>query len=171
MAAKMRLRREGKKKQPYYRVVVADVRSPRDGRFIEDLGYYQPLAEPSSISIDRERALYWLRNGVQPSDAVVNLLRIEGIWDEFRPGDPGKDRSVRNRARAAEAANRQESERAEAEESATGPAGAEAPPPGTEPAPVAEADEGAVEQAREEVTQPDPEPIEDAGALREDEQS
>jgi small subunit ribosomal protein S16 len=82
----MRLRREGKKKQPFYRVVVADVRSPRDGRFIEDIGYYQPLHDPSTVSIDRERALYWLRNGVQPSDAVANLLRIEGIWQEFRPG-------------------------------------------------------------------------------------
>jgi small subunit ribosomal protein S16 len=87
MAVKMRLRREGKKKQPFYRVVIADVRSPRDGRFIEDIGFYQPLHDPSTVHIDRDRALHWLRNGVQPSDAVVNLLRIEGIWDEFRPGD------------------------------------------------------------------------------------
>lgn len=93
MAVKMRLRREGKKKQPFYRVVVADVRAPRDGGFIEDLGYYQPLREPAAIKIDRERALYWLHNGVQPSDAVRNLLRIEGIWEEFRPGDPGKQRA------------------------------------------------------------------------------
>jgi small subunit ribosomal protein S16 len=87
MAVKMRLRREGKKKQPFYRVVVADVRSPRDGRFIEDIGYYHPLKDPSDISIDRDRALHWLRNGCQPTDAVVNLLRIEGIWQEFRPED------------------------------------------------------------------------------------
>lgn len=100
MAVKMRLRREGKKKQPFYRVVVADVRSPRDGRFIEDIGYYQPLHEPSSISIDRERALHWLRNGVQPSEAVTQLLRIEGIWEEFKPGDPGKDRSQKHAQRA-----------------------------------------------------------------------
>jgi small subunit ribosomal protein S16 len=102
MAVKMRLRREGKKKQPFYRVVVADVRSPRDGRFIEDIGYYQPLHDPSTIQIDRDRALYWLRNGVQPSDAVVNLLRIQGIWEEFKPGDPGRDRSAKHAAREAD---------------------------------------------------------------------
>jgi small subunit ribosomal protein S16 len=90
MAVKMRLRREGKKKQPFYRVVIADVRAPRDGRFIEDIGYYQPLHDPSTVHIDRERALYWLHTGVQPSDAVVNLLRIEGIWAEFRPGDSAR---------------------------------------------------------------------------------
>ena len=93
MAVKMRLRREGKRKQPYYRVVVADSRSPRDGRFIEDIGYYQPLREPSGITIDRDRALYWLGEGVQPSDAVRQLLRVTGIWEEFRPGDPGRQRS------------------------------------------------------------------------------
>jgi small subunit ribosomal protein S16 len=98
MAVKMRLRREGKKKQPYYRVVVADVRSPRDGRFIEDIGYYQPLHDPSTIAIDRDRALYWLRNGVQPTDAVTQLLRIQGIWQEFKPGDT--DRSARKTQRA-----------------------------------------------------------------------
>jgi small subunit ribosomal protein S16 len=92
MAVKMRLRREGKRKQPFYRVVVADGRSPRDGRFIEDIGYYQPLREPSEISIDRDRALYWLGEGVQPSDAVRQLLRVTGIWEEFRPGDVGRQR-------------------------------------------------------------------------------
>lgn len=119
MAVKMRLRREGKRKQPFYRVVVADVRSPRDGRFIEDLGYYHPLSDPSDIKIDHERALYWLRNGVQPSNAVVKLLRIEGVWEEFRPGDPGKDRSAKHEAEAAARrqaeAERQEAERREAE--------------------------------------------------------
>jgi small subunit ribosomal protein S16 len=93
MAVKMRLRREGKRKQPHYRVVVADDRSPRDGRFIEDIGYYQPLREPSEIAIDRDRALYWLGEGVQPSDAVRQLLRVTGIWEEFRPGDTGRQRS------------------------------------------------------------------------------
>jgi len=103
MAVKMRLRREGKKKQPYYRVVVADARSPRDGRYIEDIGYYQPLRQPSVIAIDHERALYWLRNGVQPTDAVTQLLRVQGIWDEFKPGDTGKDRSAKHAQRAARA--------------------------------------------------------------------
>ena len=115
MAVKMRLRREGKRKQPFYRVVVADVRSPRDGRFIEDLGYYQPLSEPSAIKIDHDRALYWLRNGVQPSDAVLKLLRIEGIWEEFKPGDPGKDRSAKHEAEAA-ARREAEAKQAEAEQ-------------------------------------------------------
>jgi small subunit ribosomal protein S16 len=117
MAVKMRLRREGKKKQPFYRVVVADVRSPRDGRFIEDIGYYQPVHQPSTISINRDRALYWLNNGVQPSDAVVKLLRIQGIWEEFRPGDTGKDRSAKHEARAAAVAQREQNRR-EAEQKA-----------------------------------------------------
>ncbi len=117
MAVKMRLRREGKKKQPFYRVVVADVRSPRDGRFIEDIGYYHPLADPSVISIDHERALYWLRQGVQPSDAVRKLLRIEGVWEQFKPGDPGKDRSRKHAQRAARKAE-QDAKRAEAEAAA-----------------------------------------------------
>jgi small subunit ribosomal protein S16 len=115
MAVKMRLRREGKKKQPFYRVVVADARSPRDGRFIEDLGYYQPIHQPSTIKINHERALYWLRNGVQPSDAVLKLLRIEGIWEQFRPGDTGKDRGARPRARAA-AAEAEQRKRRQAEQ-------------------------------------------------------
>lgn len=117
MAVKMRLRREGKKKQPFYRVVVADVRSPRDGRFIEDIGYYQPVHQPSTIKIDHDRALHWLRNGVQPSEAVVKLLRIEGIWEEFKPGDTGKDRSAKHQARAAAAAAK-DSARREAEDAA-----------------------------------------------------
>lgn len=95
MAVRMRLRREGKKKQPFYRVVVADARSPRDGRYIEDIGYYQPLNDPSTIEINSERALYWLGNGVQPSDQVKQLLRVTGIWEEFKPGDPGRDRTAK----------------------------------------------------------------------------
>ena len=107
MAVKMRLRREGKRKQPFYRVVVADARSPRDGRFIEDIGYYQPLRDPSEIAIDRDRALYWLGEGVQPSDAVRQLLRVTGIWEEFRPGDPGRQRSRPTAATAASSAPKQ----------------------------------------------------------------
>jgi small subunit ribosomal protein S16 len=105
MAVKMRLRREGKRKQPYYRVVVADARSPRDGRFIEDIGYYQPLREPSEIEIDRDRALYWLSEGVQPSDAVLQLLRVSGIWEDFRPGDGGRQRPAAVAAAAAASAS------------------------------------------------------------------
>jgi small subunit ribosomal protein S16 len=81
---KIRLRRMGKKKQPFYRIVVADVRMPRDGRYIEALGFYNPMTEPSAIKVDSERALYWLRQGAQPTRQVQNLMKIEGIWDEFK---------------------------------------------------------------------------------------
>jgi small subunit ribosomal protein S16 len=80
---KIRLMRVGKKKQPSYRVVVADARSPRDGRIIEALGHYHPRQEPSIVDIDNERALYWLRQGAQPSDQVRQILRISGAWSEF----------------------------------------------------------------------------------------
>jgi small subunit ribosomal protein S16 len=80
---KIRLMRVGKRKQPAYRVVVADARSPRDGRIIEAIGHYQPLADPSLISIDGDRAVYWLKQGAQPSNQVRNLLRISGAWSEF----------------------------------------------------------------------------------------
>ena len=96
MAVKLRLRREGAKKAPFYRVVAADGRSPRDGRFIEIIGVYRPLEEPSGVEIDPERALYWLRNGAQPTAAVTNLLRISGVWEQFKPGDaPQRDRAGR----------------------------------------------------------------------------
>jgi len=95
MAVKLRLRREGTKKRPHYRVVAADARSPRDGRFIEILGEYHPLSQPSDITIDNERAVHWLRHGAQPTAAVEKLLRISGAWDEFKPGDkPARDRTA-----------------------------------------------------------------------------
>jgi small subunit ribosomal protein S16 len=84
---KIRLMRMGKRKEPYYRVVVADSRSPRDGRFIENIGRYHPRAHPSVIEIDQERALHWLRNGAQPSDPVRVLLQKTGIWSSFT-GEP-----------------------------------------------------------------------------------
>jgi small subunit ribosomal protein S16 len=84
---KIRLMRMGKRKQPYFRVVVADSRSPRDGRFIENIGKYHPRAHPSVIEIDEERALHWLRNGAQPSDPVRVLLQKTGIWSTFT-GEP-----------------------------------------------------------------------------------
>lgn len=80
---KIRLMRVGKRKQPSYRVVVADSRSPRDGRIIEAIGHYQPRQDPSVVEIDNERALYWLKNGAQASDSVRQLLRISGAWSEF----------------------------------------------------------------------------------------
>jgi small subunit ribosomal protein S16 len=83
MATRIRLRRLGAKKRPFYRVVVADQRAPRDGRFIENIGKYHPLEDPSLIEIDEERALHWLRVGAQPSDQVRNLMVKVGIWDRF----------------------------------------------------------------------------------------
>jgi small subunit ribosomal protein S16 len=83
VAVKLRLMRMGKKKQPTYRVVAADSRSPRNGRFIEIVGTYQPRLEPSGVTIDNEKALKWLRNGAQPTDTVERLLKISGVWDEF----------------------------------------------------------------------------------------
>ena len=85
MAVKLRLMRMGKKKQPTYRVVAADSRSPRNGRFIEILGTYEPRAEPSVVKIDTDKAVAWLRKGAQPTDTVTKLLKISGAWDEFRP--------------------------------------------------------------------------------------
>jgi small subunit ribosomal protein S16 len=85
---KIRLKRVGKKKQPSYRVVVADSRSPRDGRIIESIGHYQPLLDPSGVAIDAERAVYWLQQGAQPSDQVRKLLEITGTWAAFKGEGP-----------------------------------------------------------------------------------
>ena len=79
MAVKIRLRRMGAKKAPFYRIVVADSRYPRDGRFIEEVGYYDPTKEPSVIKIDEEKAKTWLANGAQPTDTAKALLKIQGI--------------------------------------------------------------------------------------------
>ena len=84
MAVKLRLMRMGKKKQPTYRVVAADRRSPRDGRFIEIVGTYEPRAEPSVVKIDNGKAVGWLAKGAQPTETVEKLLKISGAWDEFK---------------------------------------------------------------------------------------
>ena len=83
MAVRIRLKRLGAKKRPFYRVVVADQRSPRDGRFIENIGRYHPMDDPSLIEIDDERALHWLHVGAQPSNTVRVLMTKVGIWDRF----------------------------------------------------------------------------------------
>src|SRR5919204_3826254 len=93
MAVRIRLRRLGAKKRPFYRVIVADQRSPRDGRFIEIIGKYHPLEDPSLIEIDEEKALEWLRKGAQPSEPVTNLLRKVGIWEKFEAERPRAKRS------------------------------------------------------------------------------
>jgi small subunit ribosomal protein S16 len=84
LAVKIRLMRVGKKKQPTYRVVVADARSPRDGRFLEILGQYAPRQEPSLVTIDSERALHWLNAGAQPTESAAKLLQIAGVWDAYK---------------------------------------------------------------------------------------
>ena len=81
MAVKIRLRRMGAKKAPFYRVVVADSRYPRDGRFIEEIGYYNPISEPVEIKIDAEKAKKWIANGAQPTETVKSLLKKSNIVD------------------------------------------------------------------------------------------
>ena len=79
MAVKIRLRRMGAKKAPFYRIVVADSRFPRDGRFIEEIGYYNPLEEPSVVKVDAEKAKKWIANGAQPTDTVKSLFKKHGV--------------------------------------------------------------------------------------------
>jgi small subunit ribosomal protein S16 len=107
LSVKLRLMRVGKKKQPTYRIVAADSRSPRDGRFIEIVGTYAPRSDPSGITLQTERALEWLSKGAQPTDTVKKLLEISGVWGEFqasRPVKTEKDRTRPGRARAAKKA-------------------------------------------------------------------
>jgi small subunit ribosomal protein S16 len=84
MAVKLRLTRTGKTKQPHYRIVAADSRSPRDGRFIEILGHYNPRTEPSSLTVDNDKAVKWLSQGAQPTDRVRKLLEISGAMEQFK---------------------------------------------------------------------------------------
>ena len=90
MAVKLRLVRTGKKKQPTYRLVAADSRFPRNGRFIEIIGTYEPRHDPSVIKFDNDRAVHWLQHGAQPTETVEKLLRISGAWEQFtgKPLEP-----------------------------------------------------------------------------------
>ena len=90
MAVKLRLKRMGAKKAPFYRVVAADARSPRDGRFIEELGYYNPKTEPATVSLKEEAILAWLNNGAQPTDTVRSLLSKAVIMTKFAEQKQGK---------------------------------------------------------------------------------
>ncbi len=139
MSTRIRLRRMGANKRPFYRVVVADQRSPRDGRFIENIGKYHPLEDPSLIEIDQERALHWLRVGAQPSDQVRNLMVKVGIWDAFvaeRPSAAGQVKvreakadtpRLSKKAQAKAKAAAEEAEAPAAEEEPETPAATEAP--------------------------------------------
>lgn len=103
MAVRLRLMRMGKKKQPTYRVVAADQRSPRDGRFIEIVGTYNPRNEPSLIKVDNAKAVKWLRQGAQPSERVRKLLEISGAWEAFKSDKSIEDLEAEQAAAAAAA--------------------------------------------------------------------
>ena len=163
MATRIRLRRLGAKKRPFYRVVVADQRAPRDGRFIENIGKYHPLEEPSLIEIDEERALHWLRVGAQPSSQVRNLMVKTGIWDRFVAERPSAASLVR--ARTDKPADAKVSKKAAAKKAAE----AEAPPPVEEvaPAPTEKAAPAPTEKAApapvdEAILEPADEPVDEA---------
>ena len=148
---RIRLRRVGKKKQPMYRIVVADSRSPRDGAFVEALGYYHPLDNPSTIVIDADRARHWLDKGAQPSDRVAKLLKIQSIAEI-----PAKlqTRIALGEQRAKEGASKQKAEAEAKAEATPAPAPAQAPAadtlaaeaPAAEP-PAAEAEPAPAEAA------------------------
>ncbi len=147
MTTRIRLRRMGANKRPFFRVVVADQRSPRDGRFIENIGKYHPLDDPSVIDIDQDRALHWLRVGAQPSNQVRNLMQKTGIWDEFvkeRPSAaaaPAKERPAKAKL-SKKAKQKAEVDAAEPEVAGATAAEAvesvEAPPAETPPEPTEE---------------------------------
>jgi small subunit ribosomal protein S16 len=157
--------RVGKKKQPYYRVVVADSRSPRDGRFIENIGKYHPRSHPSLIEIDPERAMHWLQKGAQPSDPVRVLLQKTGVWGQFtgegptEPVAPPEEKATPSKKKAAAAAEEAAAEAAPAPAEAAPEA--EAPAAEAEAEPVAEAPAAEPEQepAAEEAA-PETEPAE-----------
>jgi small subunit ribosomal protein S16 len=154
VAVKIRLMRMGKRKQPTYRVVVADSRSPRDGRFIEIIGHYRPRQDPSVIDIDGDKALSWLRKGVQPTEPVQKLLAVTGVWAQFESekGRPADTKLARRRLgdpkAEAKKAKKQAAAAAESEaEAPPEPTAAEAPAeeptaeePSTEETPAEEAD-------------------------------
>ena len=155
MAVKIRLKRLGKMRAPYYRIVVADSRTKRDGRVIEEIGKYHPTEEPSLIEIDRERAQYWLGVGAQPSEQVLNLLKITGDWQTFK-GLPGTEGTLRTKAGAADtsaaikaAADAAEKAKAKASEEREKAAAAAAAPAEVPAEADAEATEDAATEAAE----------------------
>jgi small subunit ribosomal protein S16 len=152
VAVKIRLMRVGKTKQPTYRVVVADERSPRDGRIIETIGHYGPREDPSYFDLDDEKALKWLRQGAQPSEQVQKLLAVHGVWATFETEKGSKPDTKLNRRGFLTGKNvtpkRKKKEAPESE------APAAAPPA---EAPVAEAPAAEAPAAEAETPEPDPE--------------
>src|SRR6266550_8129296 len=154
MATRIRLRRMGSNKRPFYRVVVADQRRARDGRFIEIIGRYHPLNDPSVIEIDADRAIHWLMVGAQPSNQVRNLMTKVGIWERFvaeRPSAAASTAATRDRpvrTKLSKKAQAKAAEAAEAAEAVEQPAEAT---PALEPEPAS-----VPEPAPEPVTQEEP---------------
>jgi small subunit ribosomal protein S16 len=144
--------RVGKKKQPTYRVVVADARSPRDGRFLEILGQYAPRQEPSLVTIDNERALHWLNAGAQPTESAAKLLQIAGVWDAYKDAN-GKVAASKPKVKS----------KAKTVKDAPAAPAATASPAPAEAAPAAAPAEAAPAQA-EAAPAPAPAPAEDAPA-------
>jgi small subunit ribosomal protein S16 len=128
LAVKLRLRRMGKKRQPIYKVVAADVRSPRDGKFIEAIGLYNPTTDPATIEINEQKALYWLGTGARPTDTVKNILSDEGILLKrqlIKEGSSEEEIAVKmeewrkqKEAKLSEAAKKKEKKKQEAEKKA-----------------------------------------------------
>jgi small subunit ribosomal protein S16 len=151
VAVKIRLMRMGKKKQPTYRVVVADGRSPRDGRYIEILGQYRPREEPSHFAVDDEKIIGWLKQGAQPTDQVHKLLVGAGIWERYESERKVQSRAVRTAAAKAKGATAREEQKAEAAKQAeaaaeTEVATAEAEAPAEASSEEAPAEEPAAEE-------------------------
>jgi small subunit ribosomal protein S16 len=135
VSVKIRLMRMGKKKHPTYRVVVADSRSPRDGRNIETIGHYRPRQDPSVSDIDGEKALAWLRKGAQPTEQVQKLLTVSGVWAQFESEKGGRvDTKLARRRLDDPKAAAKKAKKAEAVEAATPEPQPEAPAASDEPA-------------------------------------
>ncbi len=184
MAVKIKLKRLGKIREPFYRIVVADARTKRDGRAIEEIGKYHPKLEPSLIQIDSERAQYWLSVGAQPTESVQRLLTITGDWQKFKglPGTEGtlrtaepkadkkeryeelvKESFAAKEAKAAAKPARSSAPKRDAKKAEAAPAAAEAPEaPAAEAAPVAPAE--VVEAKAAEATTADSAVVETAAA-------
>ena len=142
--------RMGKKKQPTYRVVAADSRSPRNGRFIEIVGTYQPRQDPSVIEIDNDKAVHWLRHGAQPTERVEKLLKISGAWEEFTgvaPEVPPTPEPTPNKGYTAPAPPKPPKAVVEAEEAASSEDSAEDAPADEAPSEDASAEEAPAEEA------------------------
>jgi small subunit ribosomal protein S16 len=154
VSVKIRLMRMGKKKQPTYRVVVADSRSPRDGRNIETIGHYRPRHDPAVSDIDGEKALAWLRKGAQPTEQVQKLLTVSGVWAQFESEKGGRvDTKLARRRLDDPKAKAKKAKQAETAESAApeaeAPAAAADEPAAEESAPDGSAAEGTEESGDE----------------------